>query len=80
MVILRPARTAVTDYEKACRSKLLGSSAMIVLSNSAKPFVTFDLVRDRDNFIVWVNDLVIEALMISFFVIMLHKRTDSSTK
>ncbi len=53
---------------------------MIVLLNTAKPFATFDLARDRDNFIVWINDLIIEALVISFFVMMLHIRTDSSTK
>ena len=43
--------------------------AVVVLHDATEPFTTFDRARDRADLLTWLNDLVIEPLMISFLVI-----------
>ena len=54
----------------------LRGSAMIVTQHAAESFATFDLADRSSDFFAWDNDLVGQALMISFGVIMVKVRVD----
>ncbi len=52
-------------------------AAIIVPQNSAEPLVTADLFAGTADFILQIDDLVSEALMISFSVIMAEELRNS---
>ena len=64
------ARVPSPSTVKSVYPEILRSGAVVVLQDATEPFTTFDLASNRAGFLTWLNDLVVEPLMISFLVIM----------
>ena len=50
---------------------ILRCVAVVVLEHSSEAFVALDLTIRKSDFITWFDDLVIDALMIAFGVVVL---------
>jgi hypothetical protein len=54
------------------RVKLRGV-AVVVLEHSSQTFIALDVADSAPDFITWINDVVVDALMVAFQVVVFLK-------